>query len=130
MQTGVKQGMQLMDDALYRLLQLGFITPQTALERAYDRSKFADIEKMRQQQVNWDDFIQIPDDRHKKRMLEKVGVVVLERRTKQAKPIPRDRVPFLFYQTRHGVLPEDEIYRELIRLYPEIASGTESHGEN
>ena len=126
MQTGVKLGMQLMDDALYRLLQQGLITPETALERAYDRSKFTDLSKMREEQVNWDDLKQLPDDRLRRRMLVRSHVVVMDRKTRKARPIRRDRVPFLFYQTRHGKLPEDEIYAELTRLYPEIAEVEET----
>ena len=123
MQTGIKQGMQLMDDALYKLLQQGLITPQTAMERAYDRSKFSDLSSMREQQVNWDEFMQLPDDKQKRRMLLKKTAVMIDRKTKKARTIPRDRVPFLFYQSKHGVLPEKDIYRELTRLYPEIAEG-------
>lgn len=121
MQTGVKQGMQLMDDALYRLLQRGRITPQTALERAYDRSKFIDLTKRQKEQVNWDEFQELPNDRAKRKLLTKTGVVVIERKTKKAHPIARNRVPFLFYQKKHGVLPEKEIYAELSRLFPEVA---------
>jgi len=121
MQTGIKEGMQMMDDALYKLLQQGHITPQTALERAYDRSKFADLTTMRDQQVNWEEFMALPDDKAKRRMLTGKAVVMVDRRTKRAKPISRDRVPFLFYQKKFGVLPEKDIYRELVRLYPEVA---------
>ena len=121
MQTGVKQGMQLMDDALYKLLQQGQITPQTALERAYDRSKFTDLTTRRKDQVDWDAFLLIPDDRTKRKTLIKTGVVILDRKTKKARPIRKDRMPFMFYQKKHGVLPEDEIYAELCRIFPEVA---------
>lgn len=126
MQTGIKQGMQLMDDALYRLLQQGLITPQTATERAYDRSKFADLSKMRAQQVNWEEFMALPDDRQKRKMLVRKGTVILDRKTKKVRPVGSDRVPFLFYQTKHGVLPEKDIYAELVRLFPEVAEETSS----
>ncbi len=125
MQTGVKEGMQLMDDALYKLLQRGLITPQTAMERAYDRSKFVDLTKMREEQIDWDEFLALPDDRAKKKMLIKKAIVLIDRKTRKAKPLPRERIPFLFYQTRHGVLPETEIYKELLRLFPEIAEAPE-----
>jgi len=125
MQTGVKLGMQLMDDGIYKLLQQGRITPETALERAYDPSKFTDLSKMRAEQVNWDEFKQLPDDRLRRRMLVKTGVVQIVRKTKKAKPISRERIPFLFYQVKHGKLPEDAIYAELVRLYPEIAEVAE-----
>ena len=121
MQTGVKLGMQLMDDGLYKLLQQGLITPETALERAYDRSKFTDLTKMREHQINWDEFMALPDDRAKKRMLVQKGTVILDRKTKAAHPIKRQRVAFLFFQSQHGKLPEDDIWAELIRLYPEVA---------
>ena len=121
MQTGIKEGMQLMDDGLYKLLQQGIISPETALERAFDRSKFTDLSKMREHQVNWDELKAAPDDKIKKKMLTDVGVVQVDRKTKQAKPIKRERVPFLFYQTQHGKLPEDAIWAELTRLFPEVA---------
>jgi len=124
MQTGVKEGMQLMDDGLYKLLQRGLITPQAALERASDRSKFVDLTKMHAQAVNWDELRALPDEKSRRRMLEKAGVIQIDRRTKRAKPIMRERIPFLFYQTRYGKLPEDEIYAELLRLYPELAEET------
>ncbi len=121
MQTGVKQGMQLMDDGLYKLLQRGLITPQAALERATDRSKFADLSKMHAEAVDWDEFRTLPDEKSRRKMLQKAGVVHIDRRTKRARPILRERIPFLFYQSRYGKLPEDQIYAELLRLYPEMA---------
>ena len=128
MQTGIKEGMQLMDDGLYRLLQRGDITPEIALERAYDRSKFTDLTRMRENQANWDELQTIPDDKARRKKLIEVGVVQIDRKTKQAKPIDKGRVPFLFYQTRHGKLPEDAIYAELVRLFPEVAlAPTEPH---
>jgi hypothetical protein len=63
----------------------------------------------------------LPDDRAKKRMLLELGTVILDRKTKSAHPIKRRRVPFLFFQTKHGKLPEDAIWAELTRLYPEVA---------
>ena len=126
MQTGVKLGMQLMDDAIYRFLQQGRITSETALERAYDRSKFADLSKMREEQVNWDEFKQLPDDRLRRKMLLKTGVVQIVRKTKKPRPINRSRIPFLFYQTQYGKLPEEAIYAELVRLFPEVAEVQES----
>ena len=125
MQTGVKLGMQLMDDDIYKLLQQGRITPETALERAYDRSKFTDLAKMREQQINWDEFKQLDDDRLRRRLLIKTGVIQIVRKNKKARPISKNRVPFLFYQTERGKLPEDAIYAELVRLYPEVAVATE-----
>jgi twitching motility protein PilT len=122
MQTGIKEGMQLMDDGLYKLLQQGVISPETALERAFDRSKFTDLTKMREHQVNWDEFQTLLEDKLKKKKLTEVGVVQVDRKTKHAKPIRRERVPFLFYQTKHGKLPEDAIWAELTRLYPEVAA--------
>ena len=121
MQIGVKLGMQLMDDGIYKLLQQGLIKPETALERAYDRSKFTDLSKMREHQVNWDELVAMEDDKSKRKYLLTMGVVQVNRKTRQAKPISPDRVPFLFYQTKHGKLPEKDIYSELVRLYPEIA---------
>ena len=121
MQTGVKLGMRLMDDSLYKLLQQGLITPETALARAYDQSKFRDLSKMREHQVNWDEYLQLPDDRARRRLLRKQGVILIDRKTNKARPIRKDRIPFLFYQSRYGKLPEDEIYAELCRLYPEVA---------
>jgi Tfp pilus assembly pilus retraction ATPase PilT len=118
MQTGVKEGMQLMDDGLYRLLQQGIISPETALERAYDRSKFTDLTAAREQQVNWDELVAQPDDKLKRRMLLKAGVIVMDSRTKDARHVKKERVPFLFYQTKHGKLPEAAIYAELVRLFP------------
>jgi hypothetical protein len=121
MQTGLKEGMQLMDDGLYRLLQRGAITPETAQERAYDRSKFTDMKHLREQQVNWDELRTVTDDRTRRKMLTDVGVVQIDRRTKQAKPIDKSRIPFLFYQSKYGKLPEEMIYAELVRLFPEVA---------
>jgi twitching motility protein PilT len=121
MQTGVKLGMQLMDDDLYRLLQQGVITPETALERAYDRSKFTAVTLTHAGQVNWEEFMALPDDQTKKRMLIKMGTVIIDRRTKTAHSMKRERVPFLFYQTARGKLPEEAIWAELTRLFPEIA---------
>ena len=125
MQTGVKEGMQLMDDGLYKLLQQGHITPETAMERAYDRSKFTDLTKLRASQVNWDELRIVTDDKLRRKMLVDIGVIQLDRKTKQAKHIPKDRIPFLFFQTKYGKLPEAEIYAELVRLFPEVAVKTD-----
>ena len=128
MQTGVKLGMQLMDDGLYKLLQQGLITPETALERAYDRSKFMDIEKMRKEQINWDEFQRLKDDRAKRRTLTKRGIIQIDRKTRKVRPLRPDRIPFLFYEDRYGKLPEEAIYAELVRLFPgvdEIQEGVE-----
>jgi len=125
MQTGVKQGMQLMDDGIYKLLQQGLITPETALERAYDRSKFTDLTKTRERQINWEDLMALPDDKARKKMLIQMGTVLIDRRTHAAHSIKRERVPFLFFQTARGKLPEDAIWAELIRLFPEAAWSAE-----
>jgi twitching motility protein PilT len=125
MQTGVKLGMQLMDDGVYKLLQQGIITPETALERAYDRSKFTDLAKAREQQVNWEEFMALPDDRAKKKMLLQKGTIIIDRKTRAAHSMKRERVPFLFYQTARGKLPEEVIWNELIRLFPEITWSAE-----
>jgi twitching motility protein PilT len=39
-QAGRGEGMQLMDDAIYNLLQEGKITPQEAYLKAQDKSRF------------------------------------------------------------------------------------------
>jgi hypothetical protein len=114
-----------MDDGLYKLLQQGVITPETALERAYDRSKFTDLTKTRERQVNWEEFMALPDDRAKKKLLVQMGTVLIDRKTKSAHSIKRERVAFLFFQTQHGKLPEDAIWAELTRLYPEVAFTSE-----
>ena len=124
MQTGVKLGMQMMDDGLYQLLQRGDITPEIALERAYDRSKFTDLTRLRKGQVDWDELMAQKDDKTKRRLLLKKGIVQIVR--KKARPIRPERIPFLFYQTKHGKLPEEEIYAELTRLFPEIAEAKEA----
>jgi twitching motility protein PilT len=120
MQTGVKQGMQLMDDALFKLLQRGLIKPETALERAYDRSKFRELTEHRVEQVCWEEFMALSDDRAKKKELLKRGVVHIDRKSKLARAVRKERIPFLFYQKTYGKLPEDAIFAELTRLYPEI----------
>jgi hypothetical protein len=114
-----------MDDGLYKLLQQGVITPETALERAYDRSKFTDLTKTRERQINWEEFMALPDDKAKKKLLIQMGTVLMDRKTKAAHSIKRERVPFLFFQTKHGKLPEDAIWAELTRLYPEVAFSAE-----
>ena len=125
MQTGVKLGMQLMDDGLYKRLQQGKITPETALARAYDPSKFRDLTARRKDQVNWDEYCKLKDDRSKRRMLLRAGIIHIDRKTKKARPISKDRIPFLFFQEQYGKMPEDEIYAELCRLYPEVADVSE-----
>ena len=125
MQTGVKLGMQLMDDALYKLLAQGKITPEVALARAYDPSKFRDLSQIRKGQMDWVEYQTLKDDKARRRALLKRGVILIDRRTKKARPISRDRIPFLFYQTEYGKLPEDDIYGELARLWPEIGDGIE-----
>ena len=126
MQTGVKLGMQLMDDALYKLLQQGKVTPEVAMARAYDPTKFRDLSKLRGHQVNWTEYKQLKDDKAKRKELMRRHVVVMDRGAKKVKAIAPDRVPFLFYQTDYGKLPEEEIYRELCRLWPEIADVQET----
>jgi twitching motility protein PilT len=121
MQTGVKLGMQLMDDALFKLLQQGLITPEIALARAYDPSKFSDLTALREGQMDWIELSAMADDKQKRRALIKAHVVMMDRKTKKAKAINKDRIPFLFYMSEFGKLPEDEIYAELCRLWPEIA---------
>ena len=125
MQTGVKLGMQLMDDGIYKLLQQGIITPETALERAYDRSKFTDMAKAREHQINWEEFMALKDDHAKKKMLAQKGTIIIDRKTRAAHSMKKERVPFLFFQTARGKLPEDAIWAELTRLYPEIAWSAE-----
>jgi len=119
MQTGVRLGMRLMDDALYVLLNQGVITPETAMERANDRSKFQDLSRMRTKQVNWTQFLNIADDKHRLRELERRTVISWDRASKKWKIPPKGRVPFLFYQEVHGKLPEDAIYAEVLRLCPD-----------
>ena len=126
MQAGVKLGMQLMDDALYKLLQQGKVTPEVALARAYDPSKFRDLSKLRGNQVNWTEYKQLKDDKAKRKELLRRHVVVMDRSAKKAKAIAPDRIPFLFYQTEYGKLPEEAIYKELCRLWPEIADVQET----
>jgi twitching motility protein PilT len=43
MQGGISQGMQTMEMALERLLSAGKITPEVALEKAYDRDSFLKV---------------------------------------------------------------------------------------
>jgi twitching motility protein PilT len=127
MQTGVRLGMQLMDDALYKLLAQGLVTPETALARAYDPSKFRDLTARRKGQMDWIELKNMRDDKHKRRALVKNHIVLIDRKTKKAKPISKSRMPFLFYMSEFGKLPEDEIYAELCRLWPEIADVPEEH---
>ena len=121
MQTGVKLGMRLMDDSLYKLLQQGLVTPEVAMSRAYDQTKFRDLTTRHDHQVDWTAFNKLKDDKAKQKALRKRGVVMWDRKQKKAKPMRPDRIPFLFYQTDYGKLPEEEIYAELKRLFPEIA---------
>jgi hypothetical protein len=128
MQTGVRQGMRLMDDALYGLLNQGLITPETAMERANDRSKFVDLSKMRANQVNWTQYLLIQDDKKRMREMERKRVAVYDRKEKKWRIPPKKFVPFMFYQEVHGKLPEDEIYQEIQRLYPEYIIAEEDGG--
>ncbi len=123
MQTGMALGMRLMDDALYALLNRGLITPETAMERANDRSKFADLSRMREKQVNWTYLLTLQDDKQRRREIERRSVVAKDPHTKKMRIPPKQRVPFLFYQDLRGKLPEDEIYAELLRLYPDHVVG-------
>ena len=125
MQTGVKLGMQVMDDAILSLLQQGLITPEIAMERAADRSKFAHVEDMRKDLVNWEEFLKIEDDAKRMKMLVSKKVAVRERRTKSYKAIRQQGIPFMFF-IEHGKLPVEDIYKELERLLPEaIQAGKE-----
>jgi len=118
MQTGVKLGMQLMDDAILSLLQRGLITPEVAMERSFDRTKFAQIEEMRKDIVNWEEYLKLKDDKQRTKMLTSKKVAVWDRKLKGYRPIRQDNIPFLFY-VEHGKLPVDEIYKEVERLFPE-----------
>jgi len=119
MQTGVKLGMRLMDDSLYELLQAGIITPEIALERCFDRTKFTDIDELRREAIDWDQFKMIDTDKRKKRILIDKKAVLWDRKKKEAKVVRKRSVSFNFYMSRHGRLPVDEIYAEVIRLFPE-----------
>ena len=89
------------------------------MERANDRSKFQDLSRMRTKQVNWTQFLNIADDKHRLRELERRTVISWDRASKKWKIPPKGRVPFLFYQEVHGKLPEDAIYAEVLRLCPD-----------
>ncbi len=119
MQTGVKLGMRLMDDSLLELLQAGILTPQTALEFSHDRSKFRDLEEARKNQINWDAFGMISSDKERRKFLINKKVVLWDRKAKKSKVVRRQTVPFHFYSEEHGKLPVDEIYEEIVRLFPE-----------
>ena len=120
MQTGVKLGMCLMDDSLLALLQRNIISPETALERAQDQSKFRNIGELRRDLVNWEDFQELKD-RDKRRLLLERGVILWDRHAKRPRPFRRDSVPYRFFHRKPTRLPEDEIYAEVIRLFPEAA---------
>jgi len=121
MQVGSKLGMRLMDDALLELLQRNQITAEVAVENAHDPNKFRNLEHIRKEQVNWDKFI-LMSEKEKKKTLIKMGVILIDRKTRRAKPFNRDSIPFRFYQTSHGKLPEDIIYAEVCRIFPEAAA--------
>ena len=125
MQTGLRAGMCLMDDALYALLNQGLIAPDVARHYARNRARFDNLEEMRKNQVNWTTF-QVLDDKLKRRELENKKAAVRDRKTKQWRIPTPDRVAFLFYQEERGRLPEEAIYPEILRLYPEhIVEGEE-----
>ena len=119
MQTGVKLGMCLMDDSILTLLQRGIIGPETAIERAHDASKFRNIAELRRDQVNWEDFQKIPRDRDKRRYLVDKGVILLVKR--KARPVRPSSIPYRFFHRAPTRLPEEDIYAEIVRLYPEAA---------
>ena len=118
MQTGVRLGMRLMDDSLYALLQQGLITPEIALERCFDRSKFTEIDGEGQEGLDWDEFRKLTADKEKKKVLLKKKVVAWDRKAKHAKTLSKSNVPFLFHMSSHGRMPVDEIYAEIVRLFP------------
>ena len=124
MQTGVNLGMCLMDDALYALLNRGQVTPETALLYARNRAKFEDLGAMRASQVNWTEF-QTLEDKLKRRELERKKVVFRDRKAKKMRIPTPDRIPFMFFQEEHGRLPEELIYPEIERLYPDHVVGEE-----
>jgi len=119
MQVGVKLGMRLMDDSLMQLLKRNIITPAVAIENAHDPSKFRNLEELKKDQINWDAFIRLPSDKEKRKILLEKGVVLWDRHAKAARPLRKDSIPFRFYMESHGKLPEDIIYREIVRLFPE-----------
>lgn len=125
MQTGVKLGMRLMDDSILELLQRNVITPEIAIERAQDQSKFRDIGELRRDQINWETFRAISKDREKKKMLIDKGVILMDPKTKSPRPIRRDSIPFRFYHLQPTKLPEEDIYNEIIRLFPKAAPESE-----
>ncbi len=125
MQTGVKLGMRLMDDSLLELLQAGIIAPQTALEFAHDRSKFRHLEEARKDQVDWDAFQLLSSDREKRRMLVNKKVILRDRKAKQVRVLRRQSLPFHFYSEKHGKLPVEDIYAEVVRLFPKAEEKVE-----
>jgi len=125
MQTGVKQGMCLMDDSILALLQRNIITPETAIERAHDQSKFRNIAELRRDQVNWEDFQAIRRDRDKRRFLLEKGIILWDRKAKRPRPMRRDAIPHRFFHRKPTRLPEEEIYAEIIRLFPKAAEQEE-----
>ncbi|MBM4084075.1 MAG: type IV pilus twitching motility protein PilT [Planctomycetes bacterium] len=117
MQTGVKLGMQLMDDHILALFNRGIISTETALERAVDRTKFTQIDEMRKEMINWDEFKEL-DDKRKIKACYKRNAVQWDRKIKAHTPINPVTIPVNFY-IPHGKLPVDEILAELIRLFPD-----------
>ena len=121
MQVGVKMGMRLMDDSLVELLQRNIITPETAIERANDQSKFRDISELRRELINWEEFLAMPKDRDRKKALLEKGVILWDRDHKKAKPFRRESIPHRFFHLQPTRLPEEDIYEEIVRLFPEAA---------
>lgn len=125
MQTGVKLGMRLMDDSLLGLLQAGIIASETALEFSHDRSKFRQLEEAREDQVDWEAFRMLSSDKARRKMLLNKKVILWDRKAKRAKTLRKQTVPFHFYSEKHGKLPVEDIYTEVIRIFPEAEERVE-----
>jgi twitching motility protein PilT len=121
MQTGVKLGMRLMDDSVLELLQRNTISLETAIERAQDQTKFRDVAEMRRDLVDWEHFLALPRDRDRKRLLLDKGIILWDREGKKAKTFRREMVPRRFFHRQPTRLPEEEIYAEIVRLFPHAA---------
>jgi twitching motility protein PilT len=118
MQTGAKLGMRLMDDSILEMLQRNIISPEIAIERAHDPSKFRNVAELRRELVDWEEF-QLLRDGEKRKVLRDKGVILWDHDKRRPKGFRRESVPFRFFHKQPTRLPEEDIYAEVIRLFPE-----------
>ena len=97
----------------------GIIEREVEITELEEKKEELGDKKPKKGDASWEDFQKIPRDRDKRRYLVDKGVILLVKR--KARPVRPSSIPYRFFHRAPTRLPEEDIYAEIVRLYPEAA---------